>query len=40
LADLGIGIKAVAATIVALIIKFGIEVYCDRYTPAGIMIER
>ena len=40
LADLGIGIKAVAVPIIALIIKFGIEVYCDRYKPIGIMIER
>lgn len=40
LADLGIGLKAVAVPIVALIIKFGIEVYCERYQPTGIMIER
>ena len=40
LTDLGIGMKAVAIPIVALIIKFGIEVYCERYKPVGIMIER
>lgn len=40
LADLGIGLKAVAVPIIALIIKFGIEVYCDRYKPIGVMLER
>lgn len=40
LADLGIGMKAVAIPIVALVIKFGIEVYCERFKPVGIMIER
>src|SRR5690606_15415513 len=40
LADIGIGIKAIAVPIVALIIKFGIEVYCTKYQPTGIMIER
>jgi len=40
LADLGIGMKAVAIPIVALLIKFGIEVYCERYKPVGIMLER
>jgi hypothetical protein len=40
LAGLGIGIKAVAIPVAALIIKFGIEVYCERFKPEGIMIER
>jgi len=35
--NLGIGIKALAVSVIALIIKFGIEVYCDRYRPTGIM---
>ncbi|HTM67352.1 MAG TPA: hypothetical protein VL093_13575 [Flavipsychrobacter sp.] len=37
LTGLGIGIKAIAISVVALIIKFGIEVFCDRYKPGGIM---
>ncbi len=37
LVGLGIGVKMIAASIIALIIKFGIEVYCMRYKPVGIM---
>lgn len=37
LADLGIGINLLAASIIALVIKFGIEVYCDLYKPSGLM---
>ena len=37
LVNLGIGLKLIAASIIALIIKFGIEVYCDRYKPIGLM---
>ena len=37
LINLGIGIKMIAASIIALVIKFGIEVYCERYKPKGIM---
>ncbi|QXV67577.1 hypothetical protein INP83_03125 [Mucilaginibacter sp. 21P] len=37
LASLGIGIKLIAASIIALIMKFGIEVYCNRYKPVGLM---
>jgi hypothetical protein len=33
LLDLGVGIKALAVSAVALIMKFGIEVYCDRFKP-------
>jgi hypothetical protein len=40
LADLGIGIKAIAVPVAALLIKFGIEVYCDRFKPTGVMIEK
>lgn len=40
LGGVGIGIKPIAIYFTALIIKFGIEVYCDRYKPEGIMIER
>ncbi len=39
LADLGLGVKAIAVPIIALIIKFGIEVYCDRFKPSGIMLD-
>lgn len=37
LIHLGIGLKMVAASIVALIMKFGIEVYCDKYKPVSLM---
>jgi len=40
LANFGIGIKMLAATIVALIIKFGIEVYCDKSQPLDLMALR
>lgn len=35
--NLGIGIKALAIPIIALIMKFGIEVYCEQYAPTDIM---
>jgi len=37
LIHLGIGMKMIAASIIALIMKFGIEVYCDRYKPISLM---
>lgn len=37
---MSIGIKALAVSATALIIKMGIETYCDRYNPKGIMIDR
>lgn len=37
LVSLGIGIKLIAASIIALIMKFGIEVYCTKYKPIGLM---
>ena len=37
LSGLGIGIKAIAVSVTALIVKFGLEVFCDRYIPDGIM---
>jgi hypothetical protein len=40
LMNLGIGIKALAVSAVALIMKFGIEVYCDRFKPDFIMEAR
>jgi len=40
LLHLGIGIEALAVSAVALIMKFGIEVYCDRYRPDFIMEAR
>jgi len=39
LTNLGMGIKSLAVPITALIIKFGIEVYCEKYRPKGIMLE-
>lgn len=35
--DLGIGIKSVVVWAVALIIKFGLEVYCERFKPKDLM---
>jgi len=40
ISGMGIGIKALAVSAAALVIKLGIEVYCDRYKPAGIMDAR
>lgn len=37
LVNLGIGVKLIAASIIALIMKFGIEIYCDKYKPLGLM---
>lgn len=37
LVNLGIGIKMIAASIIALIMKFGIEVYCEKYKPIALM---
>lgn len=37
LMSLGIGIKMIATYVVALIIKFGIEVFCNHHKPEGIM---
>jgi hypothetical protein len=37
LVDLGIGIKALAVSATALVIKFGLEVYCDRFKPDFVM---
>lgn len=35
--NLGIGLKGLVVPAIALILKFGIEVYCDRYKPIDIM---
>ncbi len=40
LSGFGIGIKALAVSATALIIKFGIEVYCHRFQPSDIMSAR
>ncbi len=40
LANLGIGVKMIAATIVALIVKFGLEVYCEHNKPSDLMALR
>lgn len=37
LAHIGIGIKMISASIIALIIKFGLEVYCYKYKPSDLM---
>ena len=37
LAHIGIGLKMVSATIIALIMKFGLEVYCEKYKPTDLM---
>jgi hypothetical protein len=38
--DLGIGLTAIAIPVTALIFRFGIDVYCERYKPKGVMIDR
>lgn len=40
LLHLGVGVKALAVSATALVIKFGIEIYCDRYRPEFVMEER
>ncbi|MEN3323998.1 hypothetical protein VP395_09685 [Mariniflexile soesokkakense] len=40
LTSLGIGLKALAVSAVALIIRFGLDVYCEHYKPTGIMESR
>jgi hypothetical protein len=40
LVNLGLGIKALAVSFVALVMKFGIEVYCDRFRPDFVMETR
>lgn len=40
LVDLGIGIKALGVSATALLIKFGLEVYCHRFQPEGVMSAR
>lgn len=37
LANLGIGFKLITASVIALIMKFGLEVYCEKYKPADLM---
>lgn len=37
LVTLGIGIKLIATSIIALIVKLGIEVYCERFKPVSLM---
>lgn len=37
---LNVGIKALAISATALVIKMGIETYCEGFRPRGIMIER
>jgi hypothetical protein len=40
LVNMGAGVKALAVSVTALLIKFGIEVYCARFKPEGVMIDR
>ena len=37
LTNLGIGFKLITASVIALIMKFGLEVYCERYKPTDLM---
>ncbi len=37
MAGLGIGLKALAVPVIALVIKFGIEVFCEQAKPTGVM---
>jgi hypothetical protein len=37
LTGLGIGFKALAVSFVALVIRFGLDVYCEHNKPTGIM---
>ena len=36
----GLGYKALVVSMTAMAMKFGIEVFCDRYQPEGIMDAR
>lgn len=40
LIDLGFAVKAVAVPVTALLMKLGLEVYCDRYKPGEILDNR
>ena len=40
LSGMSIGVKALGVSATALLIKIGIEVFCDRYKPSGVMEER
>lgn len=40
LVSIGASARALAVSATALLIKFGIEVYCERFKPEGVMIER
>lgn len=37
LTGLGIGFKALTISFIALVIRFGLDVYCEHYKPTGIM---
>lgn len=37
IAGLGIGLKALVVSMLALVMKFGIEVFCDRFSPQPVM---
>ena len=38
--DCGIGIKALAVSVTALLLRFGLDVYCERFKPESVMIGR
>jgi hypothetical protein len=37
---MSIGVKALGVSATALLVKIGVEVFCDRYKPTGVMEER
>ncbi|PKO52373.1 MAG: hypothetical protein CVU26_06760 [Betaproteobacteria bacterium HGW-Betaproteobacteria-2] len=37
LIDLGFGVKTIAVAVTALLIKFGLEVYCEKYKPGELL---
>ena len=40
LVDLGFAAQAVAVPVTALLMKLGVEVYCERYKPGEILDDR
>ena len=40
LSGMSIGVKALGVSATALLIKIGVEVFCERYKPSGVMDER
>lgn len=40
LSGMSIGVKALGVSATALLVKIGVEVFCERYKPSGVMEER